>query len=111
MAEIDFQKVLDGMSGGGISSDPIRTIYGILPIYDESQQQIISLCNYYIDKYKLDEMRAMFDKFEEIMSTNKNLGMMSSKVLQNLLSAYTQNEYLRGIKVSTLNNVSDVQQG
>jgi hypothetical protein len=52
----------------------------------------------------------MFETFGGVMSSNKNLGLLSSKVLQNLLSAYTQNEYLRGIKVSTVNNVSDVQQ-
>lgn len=55
-------------------------------------------------------MRAMFESFDKVMAHNKNLGLLSSKVLQNLLSAYTQNEYLRGIKVSTLNNVTDVQQ-
>jgi hypothetical protein len=52
----------------------------------------------------------MFETFGGVMAENKNLGLLSSKVLQNLLSAYTQNEYLRGIKVSTVNNVSDVQQ-
>ena len=56
-------------------------------------------------------MRAMFLNFGDVMAKNKNLGLLSSKVLQNLLSAYTQNEYLRGIKVNTVNNVSDVQQG
>lgn len=55
-------------------------------------------------------MRSMFESFDKVMAHNKNLGLLSSKVLQNLLSAYTQNEYLRGIKVSTLNNVTDVQQ-
>ena len=75
MAGIDFQAILDSMSAGNVSNDPIRSIYEILPIYDNDQQHLLS-----------------------------------SKVLQNLLSAYTQNEYLRGIKVSTLNNVTDVQQ-
>lgn len=61
-------------------------------------------------KYDLADMRSMFESFDKVMAHNKNLGLLSSKVLQNLLSAYTQNEYLRGIKVSTLNNVTDVQQ-
>lgn len=111
MADIDFQKILDGMSSGNMSNDPIRTIYNILPTFDDTQQQLLFQAFYYIEKYDLEDIRAMFTNFEGVMSKNKNLGLLSSKVLQNLLSAYTQNEYLRGIKVSTVNNVSDVQQG
>ncbi len=110
MADIDFQKILDGMSAGNQSNDPIRSIYDILPTYDETQQHLLFQAFYYIEKYNLEDMRAMFSTFDGVMMRNKNLGLLSSKVLQNLLSAYTQNEYLRGIKVSTLNNVSDVQQ-
>ena len=110
MSDIDFQKILDGMSSGNMSNDPIRSIYEILPTYDDTQQHLLFQAFYFIEKYDLDDMRAMFSKFGDIMAQNKNLGLLSSKVLQNLLSAYTQNEYLRGIKVSTLNNVTDVQQ-
>lgn len=110
MAEIDFQQILDSMSAGSVSSDPIRSIYDILPVYDGAQQQMLFQALYFVEKYDLKDMRGMFESFEGIMAKNKNLGLLSSKVLQNLLSAYTQNEYLRGIKVSTLNNVTDVQQ-
>lgn len=85
-------------------------IYEILPIYDNVQQHLLFQAFYFIEKYDLADMRAMFESFDKVMAHNKNLGLLSSKVLQNLLSAYTQNEYLRGIKVSTLNNVTDVQQ-
>ena len=105
---IDFQAVLDSMTAGNVSNDPIRSIYEILPTYDNEQQHLLFQAFYFIEKYDLSDMRAMFDSFGAVMSKNKNLGLLSSKVLQNLLSAYTQNEYLRGIKVSTLNNVSDV---
>lgn len=105
---IDFQQILDNMSAGNVSNDPIRTIYEILPTYDNEQQHLLFQAYYFIEKYDLSDMRAMFDSFASVMASNKNLGLLSSKVLQNLLSAYTQNEYLRGIKVSTFNNVSDV---
>lgn len=110
MADLDFQQILDSMTAGNVSNDPIRSIYEILPIYDGMQQQMLFQALYFIEKYDLKDMRNMFESFEGIMAKNKNLGLLSSKVLQNLLSAYTQNEYLRGIKVSTLNNVTDVQQ-
>lgn len=110
MAGIDFQAILDSMSAGNVSSDPIRSIYEILPIYDNDQQHLLFQAFYFIEKYDLADMRSMFESFDKVMAHNKNLGLLSSKVLQNLLSAYTQNEYLRGIKVSTLNNVTDVQQ-
>lgn len=110
MADIDFEAVLNGMSAGSSSNDPIRSIYDILPVYDNVQQLLLFQAFYFIEKYDLSDMRAMFDNFGSVMANNKNLGLLSSKTLQNLLSAYTQNEYLRGIKVSTLNNVSDVQQ-
>lgn len=110
MASIDFQAILDSMSAGNVSNDPIRSIYEILPIYDNDQQHLLFQAFYFIEKYDLADMRSMFESFDKVMAHNKNLGLLSSKVLQNLLSAYTQNEYLRGIKVSTLNNVTDVQQ-
>ena len=110
MADIDFQKILDGMSSGNASNDPIRSIYDILPVFTEEQQDILFKATYFIEKYNLIEMRALLDKFGGVMAKNKNLGLLSSKVLEKLLGAYTQNEYLRGIKVSTLNNVTDVQQ-
>ena len=108
MAIIDFQAVLDAMPAGNVSNDPIRSIYGILPKYDNVQQHLLFQSYYFIEKYDLSDMRAMFEAFDKVMSENKNLGLLSSKVLKDLLGAYTQNEYLRGIKVSTLNNVTDV---
>lgn len=109
MADIDFQSILDSMSAGNVSQDPIRSIYDILPTYDNVQQHLLFQAFYFINKYDLDDLRGMFETFGEVMVKNKNLGLLSSKVLRDLLSAYTQNEYLRGIKVSTLNNVTDVQ--
>jgi len=108
MAAIDFQAILDSMSSGNGGNDPIRSIYEILPQYDSTQQHLLFQAFYFIEKYGLDDMRAMFDSFDKVMAHNKNLGLLSSKVLKDLLGAYTQSELVRGIKVSTMNNVSDV---
>lgn len=109
MAEIDFQKILDGMSSSGTQGDPIRSIYDILPTYDNVQQHLLFQAFYFIEKYDLKDMRDMFEKFGKVMSSNKNLGVMSSQNLRSLLSAYTQNELVRGIKVQAVNDVTSVQ--
>lgn len=109
MADIDFQKMLDGMSVGGANSDPIKSIYGIIPCFDSVQQHLLFQAYYFINKYDLSDMRGMFEDFTQVMEKNKNLSFLGTQNLKNLLSAYTQNEYLRGIKVNTVNDVSNIQ--
>lgn len=108
MAEIDFQKMLDGMSVAPNTGDPIRSIYNILPTYDSVQQHLLFQAFYFIEKYDLKDMRDMFNEFGNVMAENKNLGLMSSQNLKSLLAAYTQNELVRGIKVNANNDVSNV---
>ena len=108
-SEIDFQKILDGMSVGSSQNDPIRSIYGILPTFDPIQQHLLFQAFYFIEKYDLQDMRAMFREFTQVMENNKNLGLISSQNLKGLLSAYTQNELVRGIKVQAVNDVSNIQ--
>lgn len=108
---IDFQAVLDSMTAGNVSNDPIRSIYEILPQYDNVQQHLLFQAFYFIEKYDLSDMRAMFESFDKVMAHNKNLGLLSSKVLKDLLGAYTQNELVRGVKVNTMNNLSDGSNG
>ena len=74
---IDFQAVLDGMSAGNVSNDPIRSIYDILPQYDNVQQHLLFQAFYFIEKYGLDDMRAMFESFDKVMAKNKNLGLLT----------------------------------
>lgn len=109
MANIDFQQILDGMTAGNVGNDPIRSIYDILPTFDQEQQLILFQATYYIEKYDLHDMREMFRRCFELMGKNKNLGLLSSRNLQNLLSAYTQNELMRGVKVSKVSDTTDVQ--
>ena len=72
MADIDFQQILDGMSAGNVSNDPIRSIYDILPTYDNVQQHLLFQAFYFIEKYDLTDMRAMFESFNKTMATKKN---------------------------------------
>lgn len=109
MAEIDFQKMLDGMSVGSPGSDPIKSIYGIIPCFDSVQQHLLFQAFYFINKYDLKDMRSMFEDFTKVMENNKNLSFLGTQNLKNLLSAYTQNELVRGIKVQAVNDVSNIQ--
>ena len=105
--KLDFSQILNSMSVGSASGDPIKAIYEILPTLDNVQQDLLFKAYFFINKYDLQDCRQFIDDFVLMMSKNKNLGMLGSKVLRDLLSAYTQNEYLRGIKVNTVNDVSN----
>ena len=71
-SEIDFQKILDGMSVGGTQGDPIRSIYGILPTFDPVQQHLLFQAFYFIEKYDLQDMRAMFSEFTQTVNHKKH---------------------------------------
>lgn len=58
---------------------------------------------YFIEKYNLEEWRLVFEDIDKQLQSNKNINFFSSQNLKALLSAYTQNELVRGIKVNTLN--------
>ena len=99
MSDIDFQAMLDGMSVGVGGSDPIRSIYSIIPTYDNIQQHLLFQAFYFIEKYDLVDMREMFTNFEDVMQHNKNMSFWGTQNLKNMLAAYTKNEYLRGLFV------------
>lgn len=108
MADIDFQAMLADMGAPADAGDPIKTIYGIIPTLDHVQQHLLFQATYFIDKYDLEDVRSIFDRFLIVMKENKPLSFMGSKNLQNLLSAYTQNELVRGVKIQNNNNNGDV---
>ena len=58
---------------------------------------------YFIEKYDLKEWRTVFEDIDKQLQNNKNINFFGSQNLKALLSAYTQNELVRGIKVNTLN--------
>lgn len=103
MAEIDFDKLFSGMQGG-TDSNPIESIYSILPTYDNVQMQIRAQAEYFIEKYDLEDARAMFAAIDKMMKRNKNLTFFGSQTMKALLASYTQTELVRGIKVQTVNS-------
>lgn len=107
MADFDFQAMLADMGAPLEQSNPIKTIYDIIPTLDHVQQHLLFQATYFIDKYELDDVRSVFDRFLVVMKENKPLSLMGSKNLQNLLSAYTQNELVRGVKIQNNNTSSE----
>lgn len=105
MPEIDFDKMLGSMSIAGQDGDPIKSIYDIIPCMDSVQMHLKFQLMYFIEKYDLEEWRAVFADIDLQLQNNKNITFMSSQNLKALLSAYTQNELVRGIKVQTMNSV------
>lgn len=106
MAEIDFQAMLDDWTASSSGSNPIESIYKIIPKYDNYQMKMLMVLNYFVSKWDLDDVRALFQETDKLLSSNRNLGFMSSKNLERLLAAYTQNEMIRGIKVNSFNDTS-----
>ena len=105
MPEIDFDKMLGSFVLPSSDGDPIKSIYDIIPCMDSTQMHLKFQLMYFIEKYDLVEWRKVFEDIGEQLAKNKNISFMSSQNLKALLSAYTQNELVRGIKVQTMNNV------
>lgn len=103
MAEIDFQSMLDSFGTPAAESDPIKSIYEIIPYMDSTQMQLKFQLMYFIKKYQLVEWEAVFAEIDKQLKCNKSLSFMSSQSLKSLLSAYTQNELVRGVKVQSIN--------
>lgn len=111
MAEIDFQDILDDMTVSDKPADPIQSIYKIIPQFDSCQISIMFQASYFIEKWGLEDLRALFNDISVLMKDNKSLGFMSSKTLKDLLAAYTQNEMIRGVSVRSNPNDKDANQG
>lgn len=102
---IDFQAALEDFSSASQqSNDPITSIYNILPTYNPKQQRMLFVIRYFIARWQLDDIQASLDELQRTIKTNKNLGLLQQKSLESLLSAYTQNEMIRGIKVQSFND-------
>lgn len=100
MQELDLSKMFDSMSttvNGG--DNPIQAIYDIIPTYDSEQQRMLFMLQFFIDKWELEHVGLMIKNFTELMTKNKNLSFFGSRNLQNMLSAYTQTDLIRGINI------------
>jgi len=98
--ELDFDKDFqEFMIPGGGSA--IKDIYDIIPSLSQEQMQVFNTLMYYTKKWELPDLREYLENYLMMMRGNKNLGMLSSFNMRNLLKAYTQDELIRGIKVNS----------
>lgn len=104
MQELDLSKMFDSMSTDiGGDSNPIQTIYDIIPTYDSEQQKMLFTLQFFINKWELTSLENMIKEFTALMQKNKNLSFFGSKNLQSMLSAYTQADLIRGISIRSKN--------
>ena len=100
MQELDLSKMFDSMSSNiQDAGNPIQTIYDIIPTFDPVQQKMLFELQFFIDKWGLTSVEEMLSKFSEVMRSNKNLSFFGSRNLQNMLSAYTQVDLIKGINI------------
>lgn len=83
----------------------ITEIHTIIPTLSPEQQQVLSSLIFFCQKYDLSELKSFIDNYGKMASKNKNLNFVRSFNFKNLLKAYSMEEYMRGIKVSTQNNI------
>lgn len=108
MQELDLSKMFDSMSTGVENdSNPIKTIYDIIPTFDGEQQRLLFELQFFINKWGLTGIDGMMRDFTTLMANNKNLSIFGSKNLQNMLSAYSQADLIRGINIRS----KDSQEG
>ncbi len=104
MAEIDFEKEFSDFVMGSDSS-PITEIYKIIPYLNNQQMQILNGLQYFAKKWDLEDLQQFVEGYLDSQRKNKNLGFLSSMNMKNLLKAYTNEEMIRGIKVSATREV------
>lgn len=93
--EKEFSQFVDTTDGSAI-----RDIYKIIPYLTTEQISIISMLSFYVEKYDLQDIQRLLERYLDSMSKNRNLGFISSINVKSLLKAYTQDELIRGIKVN-----------
>lgn len=105
MPIVDFEKEMSDFIGSSQGGSPIKDIYKIIPTLTNQQIRVLTCLQYYIKKYSpnLDPLKEYINDYLSKMSKNKNLGFLQSNQLRSLLKAYTQDEMLRGIKISSTN--------
>ena len=89
------------------SKSAISEIYNIIPSLTPYQQQILGCSKFYCDKYQLPELEKFVIDYGKMIAKNKTMDAIRSFNFKNLLKAYSMEEYMRGIKVSTQNVRSD----
>lgn len=101
--QLDFDRDFESFVTGDTGS-AIKDIHKIIPSMSQEQMQIYNTLVYYAKKWELEDLTEYLNAYKEMTSKNKNLGMLSSFNMKNLLKAYTQDELIRGIKVNSQMN-------
>jgi patatin-like phospholipase/acyl hydrolase len=94
---IDFEEEFSKFVSSGDGS-AIKDIYQILPSVSQDQMQIINLLMFYIERYDLQDLKQYVVNFRYDMQKNKNLGFLSSMNMKTLISAYTMERLVQGVK-------------
>ena len=103
---LDFEKEFSNFTGGSNGSS-IKEIYTLIPSLSQEQIEIIMQLKYLINEYELDILQNMIIEYITIQKQNKNLSFLKNTTLKNLMRAYTQEEFIRGVKIQRMNNPED----
>lgn len=100
MPELDFdEEFLKFTTSTGDSA--IKDVYRVLPSMSQVQMQILHTLKFYANRYGLADIDGFIELYLRDASNNKNLNMLGSMNLKSLLKAYTMDEFLHGINVSS----------
>ena len=102
---IDFEQEFEKFTAGNEGS-AIADIYNVIPSLTNEQMQILDCLQFYVKRYGLTDLEIFINQYLVNMKQNKSLSFLSSMNMKSLLKAYTQDELIRGIKIS-----SNQQQG
>lgn len=100
---IDFEKEFDDFVTSGQGGSAITDVYDILPSLDPRQLMLLHTITYYAQKYDLPELFAFIETYKRDMSKNKNLSFLGTMNIKQLLKAYTMEDYVKGVNVSSVN--------
>lgn len=104
---IDFDKEFSMFVGGSGDSSVVNAIYNVIPTLSLTQQQIVLALMYYAEKYDVEELRIFVKNYLKLVSDNKNLNFLRSMNFKALLKAWSLEEQVKGIRV-TSSQVQDV---
>lgn len=104
--KIDFDAEFEKFMGTGQGS-AIKDIYEIIPALSQEQQEIVDCVKFYAKKYDQADLEEFMESYVRNMRQNKNLSFLSSMNMKSLFKAYTMEELVKGIKVSSMNNTGN----
>lgn len=104
---VDFDKEFSLFVGSSGDSSVVSAIYNVIPSLSLNQQQIVLALMYYAEKYDVEELRIFIKSYFKLVSENKDLNFLRSMNFKALLKAWSLEEQVKGIRV-TSSQVQDV---